>query len=122
MPNITKGAHIKALSKGVTPEKFVEKFDGFDWSLNVTTKQNFILGDIGPVGRYAPSLEFMPFLFSKGELTQVFLPISDKHMIVGRSNTNLPYSEFDEINGASASLSQYYFISSKNRERENTGA
>lgn len=118
MPNITKGAHIKALSKGITPEKFFVKFDGFHWSLNVSPKHTFIFGDIGPVAMYEPSLEFKPFLFAKGELIQVFLPISDKHMIVGKANTNLPNPEFDEINEASASLSQYYFISSKNGQGE----
>ena len=119
MPNFAKEAHIKALSKaGIAPEKFIERFRGLDWSLIVTHKQTFILGDIGPVIRYEPDLHFKPFLFAKGELAQVFLPISDSHIIVGKSNNNLPIPDFGQINEASAALSQYYFISSENKETE----
>ncbi len=119
MPNFVKQAHIKALSKaGIAPEKFIERFSGLDWSLIVTKKRTFILGDIGPVIRFEPDLHFQPFLFAKGELGQVFLPISDRHIIIGKSKNDIPIPDFDQINEASAALSQYYFISSENKENE----
>jgi len=118
MPNIAEGVHIKGLSKGDVPPKFIEKFEGFDWFLTVAPKHTFILGDIGPIAIYEPSLDFKPFLFAKGKLSQVFLPISDSHMIVGKSYTRQQTPANDTINKASASLSQFFFISCKNRETE----
>ena len=118
MPAVAKNAQIKALLKSVAPEKIVEKLDGLYWSLNVIAKHAFILGDIGPIARYEPEFHFKPFFFAKGELSQIFLPISDKHMIVGKSSKDSQIPELYELNNASASLSQYYFISSSNSENE----
>ncbi len=118
MPAVAKEGQIKALSKSVAPEKIVEKLDGLHWSLNVIAKHTFILGDIGPIARYEPGLHFKPFFFAKGELSQIFLPISDKHIIVGKSSKDSQIPALNEINEVSASLSQYYFISSSNRENE----
>ena len=118
MPAVAKDAQIKGLSKSVAPEKIVEKFDCFHWSLNVTAKHTLVLGDIGPIARYEPELQFKLFLFAKGELSQIFLPISDTHMIVGKSSKDSQTPELNEINEASASLSQYYFISSNNSENK----
>ena len=80
----------------------MEKFDRFHWSLNVSAKHTFVLGDIGPIARYEPELQFKLFLFAKGELSQIFLPISDKHMIVGKSSKDSLTPELYEINEASA--------------------
>jgi hypothetical protein len=118
MPEITKNAHVDALSKEVSIEKWGELFKGFSWSLNVTKEPTFILGDIGPIFRHGPCLTFKPLIFSPGKIAQVYLPISDTQMIVGISNSEVQISNSDEINYACAALSQDYFISSKCSEKE----
>lgn len=118
MPNIAKVAHIKALSRGIVPPKIIEKFKDVEWSLTVTQKHNFILGDIGPIARFEPNLDFKPFLFANENIYQVFLPISGSQIIIGKSNKKISIPKFDDINKASVCLSQYYFISSKNGEKE----
>ena len=119
MPEIMKGAHIQELYKYVSPAKWIERFDGFDWALNVTQDPAYILGDIGPIFRHHPCLTFKPLIFSSGEIAQVYLPISDTQVIVGISKQKKEILNSDEINFASATLSQDYFISSKRGEEEN---
>lgn len=112
MHSLAKCAHIKALSKDVVPPKILEKFDGFIWSLHVAHRNSFVLGDIGPLARFEPDLDFKSFLFANDEINQVFLPISDRHVIVGKSDADSHIPSVHELNKASAFLSQYYFISS----------
>ncbi|MDH3349554.1 MAG: hypothetical protein OEM02_15825, partial [Desulfobulbaceae bacterium] len=114
-----KKAHISALlAEGIAPNKFVRKFRDFHWSLIVGNKDTFILGDIGTVPQYGPELVFKTTISPLDDLKQVFLPISDSHLIMGKINQKLPTPNFDQINKASASLSKHYFISTKNREKE----
>ena len=57
-------------------------------------------------------------LFSRGKIAQVYLPISNTQMIVGKSTSEGQIPNCNEINYASASLSQDYFISCQCGEKE----
>ena len=118
MPSFAKGAHIKALSKGVVPPKLLEKFGDFTWTLNVVHGDSLVLGDIGPFAQFEPNFDFKSFLFANDKIYQVFLPISGSHVIVGKSNALSHIPSVDELNNASASLSQNYFISSRCGKKE----
>lgn len=119
MPDNAKDAQLRGLSKEIVPTKFVDRFKGIShWVLRFTKQHSFILGDIGPIGFYAPDNDFRPFIFAKGELSQIFLPISSSQIIVGKTNAKQDDIEVKYLNEASASLSQLYFISNKNNESE----
>lgn len=117
MQSLVKGAQVRVLSESVVPEKHLEKFEHFRWKVIVVDHARFILGDIGPIGFYKPEGTFQPFLFSKGELANALLPISDKHIIVGSSQSPSLEHSCNEINEAIASLSKFYFISRTKNER-----
>ena len=117
MKSLVKGAQVRVLSESVVPEKHLEKFEHFKWKLIVVDNAKFILGDIGPIGFYKPEGTFQPFLLSKGELATALLPISDKNIILGSSQSPSLEHSFDEINEAIASLSKFYFISRAKNKR-----
>lgn len=114
--SIAKGAQIKALSKGVVPDKHLEKYQKLVWKLFVVPGGNFISGDIGPIGIYNHDNSFQPFLFSKGEIVQVMLPISGSHIVVGGHERPVLMYDQNRINCEIASVSKYYFISSCNNQ------
>ena len=114
--SIAKGAQIKALSKGVVPDKHLEKYKKMVWKLFVVPEGNFISGDIGPIGIYDHENTFQPFLFSKGEIVQVMLPISGSHILVGGHERPVLMYDNNRINYEIASVSKYFFISSCNNQ------
>lgn len=114
--SVAKGAQIKALSKGVVPDRHLEKYKKLVWKLFVLPSGNFISGDIGPIGIYNHENLFQPFLFSKGEVVQVMLPISGSHIVVGGHERPVLKYDQNRINCEIASVSKYYFISSCNNQ------
>jgi hypothetical protein len=50
--------------------------------------------------------------------TEVWLPISDTHLLTGVKDTRLIDREVERINMGTASLSHDFFVSSRNSERE----
>ena len=111
MPSIVKGSQIKALTESVVPEKHLKKFKFFKWKLFVKEENSFISGDIGPIGYYKSDNCFQPYLFSKGDIIQALLPISDQHIIVGGVDHCVLEHTCEQINEATALTSKYYFIS-----------
>lgn len=107
----SKAGHIKGLELSLSPKKHQERLSSLVWSLEVLDKKTYILGDVGPLFQFCPNLEFKNYLFSNEDINAVYLPISDRHMIIGRRKGN-DILDSKRINNETIMLSQEYIITS----------
>lgn len=117
MKDLIKKSQLRALSEGgIAPSKIVAELNKMSWSLMITDEDRFILGDVTAFIRHGEGLDFKPYHYFDKQLTQVFLPISSKHMLFGSANDKVQIPTINQINTASASLSHKFFISSSQNQ------
>ena len=99
--------------------KFLQIINNFHWRISFNENQNFILGDVGPIGRFKPDYTYKPLIFYEKDLVQVLLPISSNHLLIGEhpcSFCRIPTVK--SLNEASASLRRAFIISKEKTEKE----
>lgn len=118
-PDMVKKSHINVLKEEVVSTSFIKSTRDFIWQLKYNSNQNLILGDVGPIGRFKPNNLYSSLFSYKKNLTQVLLPVSNKHLLIGCSqDSSYEVPTEKSINEASASLSKFFFISSNNTNTE----
>lgn len=117
-PKNAKTGHNEALKKSLEPNNFLKHSKNFKWETVYRKNQNLVLGDVGPVGVFGPKLVYKSLLFEMDNLSQILLPISSSHILIGTSPDS-PCSIPDEktINQSVASLSRSFIISKVNTEK-----
>lgn len=120
---MVKESHIKSLAKNAFPQARVEFLRGLKWLLIVTEKPGrFILGDVAVATKIGPDGKLKPVPDTVDDVTQVWLPISDTHLITGAKALELLDRDVERINMGTASLSHDFFVSGKNDEPEKSYA
>jgi Protein of unknown function (DUF4238) len=114
---IAKTAHIDALSESVEPQDRVEKFQKLNWFLSVRKPGSYILGDALVICRKMDG-EYSSILSIDEEFQYVFLPVSSQHLLVGTIELPILDINLEDINRASARMSNEFFIASQNSKRE----
>jgi len=119
LPTMGKKSQLKSFSKPLDSSERVRMYRNLHWSMITVEKAGaFILGDVGPIVIYGEDKEFNMALANKNTHQTIFLPISDKQLIVGRTEENRTLPDIEAINIGMAELSYEFFISSKNEQRE----
>lgn len=113
LPFIAKKSHIKSLLKGVAPQFRVEPLKTLDWYLIVSKQTNLILGDFGPLSKIEGG-RYKALPDKDDKVGAVFLPISNRNLIVGIKSQEMPEINFEEVNCRISECSYEYFISSFN--------
>src|SRR3989339_11523 len=117
LPKLMKDGHIKSLLKGLTPEPRVEDYRKLKWFLS-NTDGSLILGDIACLSEVSGLTSYKSFTFIDDEIINVYLPISDRKILIGTSFDTIPQIKIDNINEAIAKCSREFFIYSKNCENK----
>lgn len=113
LPKMVKEAHIRGLSKDLTPEPRVEDYRRLRWFVFCGTGP-IILGDMGCLFEATGTKKFK-FLNEKDDkLRNIFLPISNTQILVGTSFSKIPYIDLKLLNEEIAKNSREFFISSDN--------
>lgn len=117
-PQISKSAQNKALLNDKVKDNYFRLKDSFEWRVFFSDRSNYILGDVGPIGRSKSENDYKTLMPKGQNLEEIVLPISDKHLLVGGCPKNL-LSEYNvnSINKAIASLSKFFFVSTRNDEK-----
>lgn len=117
LPSIIERAHTKALVTDHSPEPRADEIVNFHWRLFVEPDSSFILGDIGLIAKIGANENFKGLFLIAEPIQEIYLPISDRHIICGWLGEAREYPESGSINRASASLSREFFVA-KNKTRE----
>lgn len=113
VPQMTRDAHNRALHNTLSDTERVELLKAFSWTVDLRPEPTWILGDVGCVAKLHNSETLCNVLMgSKEELEAVCLPISDKALLVGRSPQSRFQPDVEQVNRASAELSQDFFLAS----------
>ncbi len=112
LDQIKKDAHVKALLKSVAPESRLATLRGLNWSLVVSNNGGFILGDFGPLYEIEGKRRFMALPDKDDKVRAVYLPLSNKHLVVGSEDDVIPHIDFEQINCHVSECSYECFISS----------
>lgn len=114
-----KKSHLQAIKQeNIQPKAHVEKFEKLNWTLVVNQPFSYILGDIGAISQHTDSLTFDSISTELKNLKIISLPISDQHLLVGKTDDTLPFPNPKQLNIATASFSYNFFISKRNEVRE----
>jgi Protein of unknown function (DUF4238) len=82
-PKMVKHAHLRALSKDLSPEPRAEDYRKLHWSVH-RAQEPLILGDVGCIFEISCSKKpFKSLNEKRDDLSAVFLPISHDQMLVG---------------------------------------
>lgn len=111
-PNAIKQGHIKGLSQNLIPERRIDAYLMLHWFL-IDSKFPLILGDIGCMFEFFTGKIFRSIDFGEDEIRNVFLPISDKKLLLGTSRDTIPHIDINIINEEIAKCSREFLISSK---------
>lgn len=117
-PQISKSAQNRALLNDKVKDNYFRLENSFEWRVFFLDSSNYILGDVGPIGRSKFENNYKTLIPKSQNLEEIVLPISDKHLLVGAYPENF-LSEYNAkyINKASASLSKFFFVSTRNDEK-----
>ncbi|MDP3182813.1 MAG: DUF4238 domain-containing protein [Desulfobaccales bacterium] len=116
LPKATVEGHIKGLSQGLIPEPRVQDYLLLRWFV-INCRNPLILGDIGCLFETKGTRRFKPINSHDDEIINIFLPISDKQILIGTSLSNPPQINLNLINTAIAKCSREFFIcSEQNKE------
>jgi hypothetical protein len=113
LPKLLKEGHIKALSQGLTPKPRLEEYQRLKWHI-YKTDDSLILGDIGCLFEIKGLKRYKSITFEGDEIINVFLPISDRQMLIGTSYSDIASLDIKLINQEIAKCSTEFFICSKN--------
>ncbi len=114
---IARTAHIDSLAESIEPQDRVEKFQNLNWFLSVRKPGSYILGDALVICRKMDG-EYSSILSIDEEFQHVFLPISSQHLLVGTIEVPILDINLEDINRASACMSNEFFIASQHTKRE----
>ena len=113
MPKLIERTHLRALSKDTVPPALINRISGLQWNVLVKPSRSFILGDAGPLAMQERTGEVKAlFLLDDDDVSQIFLPISDCHVLIGSRKGETSYS-IDSLNFCSASFCKEFFISAE---------
>jgi len=117
-PEISKLGQNSALLNEKVKDNYFRLENSFEWRVFFSDSPNYILGDVGPIGRSKSENDYKTLIPKGQNLEEIVLPISDKHLLVGGYPKNFP-SEYNanSINKAIASLSKFFFVSTRNNEK-----
>jgi Protein of unknown function (DUF4238) len=119
LERLAKDSHVKSLTKNLLPEARVNFARGLDWFLVIRGKGALILGDVGVVSKIEPKGRLKPLPDVSDEVRQIWLPISDTHLVTGlKTKSEMGELNIEVINRGTSSLSHDFFISSKNSQYE----
>lgn len=111
-PKALKEGHIKGLSQSLTPELRVEDYKRLQWFL-YNTCELIILGDTGCLFEIKDKIRFKSINMDRDKIINIFLPISERQIIIGTSHPTIPDIEINVINENIAKCSREFFICSK---------
>ena len=117
-PQISKSAQNRALLNNKVKDNYFRLGDSFEWRVFFSDSSNYILGDVGPIGRSKSENEYKTLIPKGQNIEEIVLPISDKHLLVG-GYPEIFLSEYNakSINRALSSLSKFFFVSARNDEK-----
>lgn len=112
-------AHNSALKQTFVNTPRVQHLSALMWNVDIRAEVTWVLGDVGCVAKHFNDDVLNNALNGSNlELEAICLPVSDRALLVGRSCE----SEFqfvpEHVNRASTELSQDFFVSSVDTERE----
>jgi hypothetical protein len=113
-----KSAQLRALRMEDALAERREKLKPLVWSIVNASEGAFVLGDLGPVARFAESSELEPPVKFGTSLEILFLPLSGQRILVGQLEGILQSVDPDTVNIASVELSRHLFVSSECTQRE----
>ncbi|MGQ4646574.1 DUF4238 domain-containing protein [Lyngbya aestuarii] len=83
LPSLVRTSHISTLSQNISPEPRINFFRRFNWFLIIRKKGSFILSDVGSISKLKNSDQVKAVPDKLEKIDQIFLPISDTHLVVG---------------------------------------
>jgi hypothetical protein len=114
---MAKNAHLDSLSESIEPQNRVRMFEGLHWFIMVKRAGSFILGDALVICQKATG-EYGSILLADEDFQHVFLPISSQHLLIGTKEPTALDPDPEDINQASARMSNEFFIASQNTKQE----
>jgi hypothetical protein len=118
LPQMLKDGHIKALTRNPLPQRRLDFAGTLKWFLLVREYGHFVLGDVGVVSKVGPDGKLKSLPDIDDEIIRVWLPISDRHLIIGVKDPSVVNEHLDEINSETAALSRDFFVSKTNTDRD----
>lgn len=112
IPGHVKEGHLKALKKGLTPDKRIEKLENLEWATIKFDSHSLVLGDVGVWAMCKDEDHAVPLAWAGDNVETVVLPISHSHVLIGRSEGATSFLDKTSINKTTISLSKEYFIAS----------
>lgn len=112
-PKSMKEGHIKALIQSLTPELRVEDYKSLRW-FTYNSNELLILGDIGCLIEVEGERRFKSMNVGDDVIKNVFLPISERQILIGTSFSTITNVNINILNETIAKCSREFFISSKN--------
>jgi len=112
LDQIKRDAHIKSLLKSIAPEFRLSMLNKLNWFLLVSNEVSVILGDFGPLYEIEGERRFTALPDKDDKIKAVYLPLSDKHLIIGSADDVLPHIDFEQVNCRVSECSNECFISS----------
>lgn len=109
---LSKNIHNKGLNKVIevkASEHSENELFKLNWLLHYDKTANYILGDVGPIVNCNGT--FGSIINNSENYTQIFMPITSKHLIIGYVDESLNIPTSEELNIQIARASQEYFIS-----------
>jgi hypothetical protein len=119
LPKINKKGHITALSQGLIPDVRAEMYRQLRWFV-FNCNEAIVLGDIGCLFEITGAKRFNSINFQNDIILNIFLPISDRKILVGTSLSGIPNVDLNLINLEIAKCSRDFFICSKKLSNINT--
>lgn len=112
-------AHIGALSKaGGAPPRLVSLLSEYEWTTQKCSEPTWILGDVGCVAKRKGIEQLCNPAMNLADVEVLMLPISATVLLTGRrSDAGLDLTP-DLFNVAAAELSESFFVSAQNTERQ----
>jgi hypothetical protein len=98
LPQMLKDGHIKALTRNPLPQARLSFARTLKWFLLVRENGRFVLGDVGVATKVGPIGKLKSLPDVDDDIIRVWLPISDKHLIVGMKKPALINDNLDGIN------------------------
>lgn len=113
---VMKSAHLKALRDTISPEAKVDEYKKLIFELIMIPNGGLVLGDSGILFETDSSKRFATFFEPQNTLLNVFLPIANDKILVGKKDDSIRIPPSDVLNRAIAERSREFFISSQNNE------
>jgi len=112
LPKAINEGHIKGLAREPIPEPRVDDYRKLQWFIYIS-EEPLILGDFGCLFEIIGPKRFKTITFKNDEIKNVFLPVSDTHLLIGTSLFEYPSVNPIIINQEIAKCSRDYFVCSK---------